>query len=576
MQHSMENTMQDKSQVPVKLMILISLVQGFILLLLHQSIDLDFWPNNSPEWLFSFYSMAFIGPTMLLLGLRKGQVAATVKWVLPFTLLGGVLGYYTGDQAIPLQHIRYDGLFFSFTITMLIATFKAMIYVQQFNSGEKFNYSLLFGWSWRNFLTLSLSLLFAACFWGILMLWGGLFKSININFFMDLFTEKWFFYPTISLANGFGIIIFRNLSNVIDTITRLQQALMKFLLVVLVLVSILFLGTLPITGLNPLWESGGSSLILWMQALMLFFVNAVYQDEPKARPYQLYLHRFIYLGVFLLPIYSAISFYGLSLRVDQYGWSLLRCWAFLIWFLLALFPIGYVWGIIKMRDNWLYHLSRVNVLIGLVVLAAMLLVNSPLLDFRKIVVNSQINEINSKGLAIDDMDVDYFRKNLAKPGYIALQELQMLHASANPSFVFRVNKVYANHKTKENLITKHDFLAAIHVLNGDIPDSLADFLYKKNIAKNNYQSTKKYYLNAINLDDVEPLEYLLVEERQSSSYLYLYVFEEGHWLNVSTGQLGKYHKLDDEFLEQFINGNIELQKPKWPEIKIGDHQFQVR
>lgn len=569
--------MQGKSQVPVKLMILISLVQGFILLLLHQSIELDFWPNHAPEWLFSFYSMIFIGPTMLLLGLRKDQEYSAIKWVLPFTVIAGILGYYTGNQAIPLQHIKYDALFFPLILTMVIAAFKALIYVQQFNSGEKFSYSLLFTWSWRNFLTLSLSLLFAACFWGMLMLWGGLFKSIEIDFFMDLFTEKWFYYPSISLANGFGIIIFRNLSNVIDTITRLQQALMKFLLIVLVLVSILFLGTLPFTGLNPLWESGGSSLILWMQALMLFFVNAVYQDDPDIRPYQIYLHRFIYIGVLLLPIYSAISFYGLSLRVDQYGWSLLRCWAFLIWFLLALFPIGYAWGIIKMRDNWLHQLSRVNVSMGLVVLAAMLLVNSPFLDFKKIVVESQINEISSKGVVIDDLDVDYFRKKLAKPGYIALQELKLQYASTNPSFVLRVNKLYANHQSKENPFTKSEFLAAIHVLNGDIPDSLADFLYKKNIAKNNnHQSTKKYYLKAINLDDVEPLEYLLVDERQSSSYLNLYVFEEGHWLNVSTGQLGKYHKLDDEFLERFVNGNVELQKPKWPEIKVGKYQFQVR
>jgi hypothetical protein len=124
----------------------------------------------------------------------------------------------------------------------------------------------LFLWSWRNFLTLSLAVLFAGSFWLLLMLWAALFKAINIDFFSDLFEQRWFYYPAIALANGFGIIIFRKLTYIIDTITRLQQALIKFLLVLLSLVSLLFLGALPFTGLEPLWESGGSSLILWMQA----------------------------------------------------------------------------------------------------------------------------------------------------------------------------------------------------------------------------------------------------------------------------------------------------------------------
>ena len=146
----MENTMQDKSQAPVKPMILISLVQGFILLLLHQSIEFDFWPSHAPEWLFSFYSMILIGPTMLLLGLSRDQEYSAIKWVLPFTVIAGILGYYTGNQAVPLQHIKYDALFFPLILTMAIAAFKALIYIQQFNSGEKFSYSLLFTWSWRH------------------------------------------------------------------------------------------------------------------------------------------------------------------------------------------------------------------------------------------------------------------------------------------------------------------------------------------------------------------------------------------------------------------------------------------
>ena len=353
----MELNQQDKSTpLPSKLMILISLMQGLGLLYLHQAIELHYWPHGQPEWLFAFYSVMFIWPIMLLLGLDQNNGRAMVKVTLPFALLSGLLGYYIGHQVTPIEHIRFNALLFSFVLTMAIATFKALMYSQQWARGERVTYSALFLWSWRNFLTLSLALLFAGSFWLLLMLWAALFKAINIDFFNDLFEQRWFYYPAIALANGFGIIIFRKLTHIIDTITRLQQALIKFLLVLLSLVSMLFLGALPFTGLEPLWESGGSSLILWMQALILFFVNAVYQDEPDNWPYSVWLHRFIYISIAILPVYSLISFYGLSLRIDQYGWSLSRFWAYLIWFLLALFAIGYVWGIAKYRDSWTHPL----------------------------------------------------------------------------------------------------------------------------------------------------------------------------------------------------------------------------
>ena len=316
----MELNQQDKStQLPSKLMILISLLQGLGLLYLHQAIELHYWPHGQPEWLFAFYSVMFIWPIMLLLGLDQNNGRAMVKVTLPFALVSGLLGYYVGHQVTPIEHIRFNVLLFSFVLTMVIATFKALMYSQQWARGERVTYSALFLWSWRNFLTLSLAMLFAGSFWLLLMLWAALFKAINIDFFSDLFEQRWFYYPAIALANGFAIIIFRKLTHIIDTITRLQQALIKFLLVLLSLVSLLFLGALPFTGLEPLWESGGSSLILWMQALILFFVNAVYQDEPDNWPYSVWLHRFIYICIAILPVYSVISFYGLSLRIDQYG-----------------------------------------------------------------------------------------------------------------------------------------------------------------------------------------------------------------------------------------------------------------
>ena len=573
----MELNQQDKSTpLPSKLMILISLMQGLGLLYLHQAIELHYWPHGQPEWLFAFYSVMFIWPIMLLLGLDQNNGRAMVKVTLPFALLSGLLGYYIGHQVTPIEHIRFNALLFSFVLTMAIATFKALMYSQQWARGERVTYSALFLWSWRNFLTLSLALLFAGSFWLLLMLWAALFKAINIDFFNDLFEQRWFYYPAIALANGFAIIIFRKLTHIIDTITRLQQALIKFLLLLLSLVSLLFLSALPFTGLEPLWESGGSSLILWMQALILFFVNAVYQDEPDNWPYSVWLHRFIYISIAILPVYSLISFYGLSLRIDQYGWSLSRFWAYLIWFLLALFAIGYVWGIAKYRDSWTHQLSRTNVAIGLVVLVVMLSVNSPLLDFRKMVVADQLQRLADNKVTVEDFDLSYFRRHLARPGYEGLQTLKAEYGETHPGLLIRINALYADSNNERPSSTRDEFIAAITLLSDNPPEALLTAIYKQETKNHwNIQQTQQYFLQALDLDKDGDQEYLWIEKKYEHTVIKLFFQQDQQWKSSYLGSFRKDKDSADQFYQALLAGEIKVAPSRWNDVIIGGQRFRA-
>lgn len=566
--------MSSQRPLPTKLLIFISLTQGLALLLLHQSIEFKFWPHTSPQWLFCFYAMTLTGPTLLLLGLTKEEITI-FRYIVPFTLISGLMGLYIGYQTTPIEHIKYNSLLFGMVTTMAIASFKVLMYTQQFISGKAFTYSQLFQWSWRNFLTLALSLLFAASFWGVLMLWAGLFKAIKIHFFYDLFTEKWFYYPAVSLAHGVGVVIFRNQSKVIDTIKTLQQALMKFLLVILVFVSILFLCTLSISGLEPLWDSGGSFLILWMQALILFFINAVYQDDPQHRPYNIWIHRFIYLGVGLLPIYSIISFYGLSIRVDQHGWSIMRCWAFLIWFLLAVFSAGYLWGIIKLKDNWLEQLSKVNIVMGLVVLVSMILVNSPLLDFRKISVKSQLARLDTSEVSVEGFSVYYFRNHLARPGYDALQTLKDKYAESKPLLAAKITRLYT-YRSDENIgLTQEQFINQINVISGDFPEKLETEIFTY-ITKNRWvlRNAKSFSILAVDLNQDDQQEFLFIQESKNSTNLSFFTLVNEKWVRHSITK-SRYGNLDKAATEALKSGDFELIQPQWMELKINDKLYQV-
>ena len=569
--------MRDSIDVPVRLLVLVALLQGLALVLLHQSMALEFWPHREPQWLFALYSVALPVPLVLLLGLESRNFAAVARWTAGLALVLFGLGYYVGSQATPLEHVDYGYLLGAYVVTACVATFKALMYVQHVATGEPLSYHRLFLLSWRNFLTLGLSLLFGACVWGVLRLWAGLFGVIGIDFFTHLFGEPWFYYPVLALANGFGVVIFRRQSQVIDAATRIQQALMKFLLVILVFVSIIFLVALPFTGLQPLWESGGSTLILWMQALMLFFLNAVYQDDPGARPYPLWLHRFLYLGIAVLPVYSLISCYGLTLRVEQYGWTVSRCWAFLMWGLFALFSAGYLVGIIRYRDDWLRQLSWVNVRMGLLVLGLMLLVNSPLLDFRKISLDSQLGRLERGEVSLEDFDYRYLRYQLVGPGYRALQELKQEVLPEHPAVALRIDALYADFRGEGIETDRAALLSAIQFAGESYPEPLGDAIFGHLTANpGRLGFNQSYHLFPIDLDQDSDTEYLLVEQGAAFHRLTLFYRQDTAWRNASLTpeRVNPYHP--QELIEALEGGEFRLRPPRWRELEADGTTYRVR
>ena len=174
----------EELRYPTRLMLLIALLQGLALLLLHQSIDFEFWPATAPQWLFAAYALVIIGPGMYLLGVNDRNKVRLVTYIVPFAGLCALLAFYTGGQAIPSSPSRLDTLLAPMTFTLALLTFKALMYVRVKTADEPFVYPQLFHYSWRNLLTLGLALAFTLVTWGVLMLWAGLFSVINIDFFL--------------------------------------------------------------------------------------------------------------------------------------------------------------------------------------------------------------------------------------------------------------------------------------------------------------------------------------------------------------------------------------------------------
>lgn len=431
----------DESQIPSIYIGVIALLQGIVLAYLYQSLELKIWPGTNLTWMTAFATFFISLPTLFLLIASRHDYSKVIKGLLPFTLLISALGAYIGNQQSAYPDVNDTFVVFSFVI--LIACFKAIMYIKLLANRQPIHYQTLFLASWRNAIIFVTSVLFTSIFFGILHLGASLFDLLGIELFKQLLREEWFWLPALTLAAAFAIHIFRNISHLADNISSILQTLMKFLLPLLVFVSLGFLLTLPFTGLDKLWETrSGTFLLLWLTALSLFFVNAIYHKGNDNQPYHLFVHRFILVGVAILPVYSAISAFGLFSRIAQYGFTPDRLWATSIWLILSCFTVGYLVGIIKLRDNWLHMQSRVNVVMGIAVLAFVMLVNSPLLNFKIISSDSQMARYYSGELKLDELDIHYFSRHLGKPGYAVMQKLKVEIADSHPETAALIDKQY--------------------------------------------------------------------------------------------------------------------------------------
>ncbi|MDN3652981.1 DUF4153 domain-containing protein [Thalassotalea ponticola] len=565
-------------QLPKRFMLVLALLHGVLLTVIYRRVDEGLWPAQAPMWSVSMLTLLLVFAPMVLLSVRRDTITRTLAYMLPFALLLSALGAYVGRQLMPLEMINNNYVIVVLCITGAIAAFKALMYLQLRIDLQPQHYSKLFNYSWHNFIVFAESVLFTGILFVILELGAALFAVVGIDLFKQLLDKDWVVIPLIHLGFAFAVIIFRNITYTADTIAKVLQTLLTFLLPLMSLLSLGFLATLMVTGFDKLWQTGaGSSLILWLQALLLFFVNAVYQDNKQQRPYGVFLHRLIYVSIAVLPVYSAIVCYGLWLRIEQYGLTVSRCWGILIWFLLAILSIGYMVAIVRRGDNWLAPLAKVNINMGWLVLATMLVANSPLLNFQAISASNQIKRLESAQISEQQFDQQYFARDLGRAGYLHIERLKQTRADSSPAFVAQLERLYPRPKygrrAANQQIERTEFDAALTVWpsGAELPSGLVDAVYQR------YQSTAindlYQYLLAVDLDHDGQDEYLLISQQQQHTSAYQWRFVDQQWQrfyvnteNSSSEQLIKY------LLE---NEQIEVIKPRYDDLRIGEFRFRL-
>jgi len=567
--------MSESPNLPRKLMLLIATLQGGALLWLKTADDGGSWPSQTPMISFPAWALAVSVPVLLLLSIEVGSERRIARLVGLFSIVTAAVSVYVGSQAEPYGEFSLGSLVFTFCATMLVACFKALMYIQQRGSGTPLGYDVLFRFSWRNALTFALALVFTGAVWIILHLWASLFEAIGVTFFRRLFEMDWFLFLTLGIAHGLGVIIFRNLVGVIDSLTRLLQGLIKLLLPLATAVAVMFVATLPFAGLDALWATGnGTALLLWLLAVVLFFTNAVYQDGLGARPYPLVVHRCLFAGLVTTPVLAVLAFYGLYLRLAEYGWTVARAWAFVVWLVLALFAIGYTVGIIRRRDEWTADLARVNTGMGLVVLALMILANSPLLDFRKLSASSQLARVGESIDDIRDFDAWYAYSELARPGYLARQSLIERLGERAPDLRAQLLKPEPGFAGRR-ILSSEEILASLHLRPPDLelPAGLrAAIAAQPNIASPGafVGTGSQALVIRTDLDHDDDAEFvLLVVNDLFVSEARLFYRDGDEWPSVFLYQGGRQSG-PPGIIDRLIAAPVSTERPRFDDLLIGD------
>ena len=165
----------------------------------------------------------------------------------------------------------------------------------------------------------------------MLGLWAALFAMIGVKFFAELFSSGPFVAAISGAAIAYGVGFALERADLILTLRGVTLGVMRLLLPPVALIALAFLVSALFQGLGPLWETDHASMILLAWAvLMILLLNAVYQDGSDPTPFSKPVIRLIEVAFVALPLFCVFALYGLSLRIEQHGLTVVRTYGMIV------------------------------------------------------------------------------------------------------------------------------------------------------------------------------------------------------------------------------------------------------
>ncbi|EEC7124533.1 DUF4153 domain-containing protein [Salmonella enterica] len=401
-------------------MMLTGLLQGVLCYLLMAWLV----PHNS-DWLFYGMPATIALSSMLLLTVVSFKQGALWGWLaLIFVVVLAMSGWLKW-QVEAVDKWRQADLLWQYGLRLVLMAMLVLPWMQyQLHSQTgSVRYPQFYMRLWHNVLTLLIVLVANGLFWLVLLLWSALFKLVGIHFFSTLFFEtEGFAYVAIGLITALAVILARTQSRLVAAVQKLLTLIATGLLPIVSLLALLFIVTLPFTGLEAI-SARVSAAGLLSTLMLLLLVAIVSEPQKRVLPYPRVLRGMISASLCVAPIYMLLAGWALWVRIQQYGWTPDRLYGALTVFVLLVWSFGYLIGLLRRgRDPGEWQ-GKVILSVSLLTLAILLLLASPVLDAWRISVNSHMARYHSGKITADQISL-YMLDHSGKTGREALKSLQ--------------------------------------------------------------------------------------------------------------------------------------------------------
>lgn len=404
-------------------MVATGLIQGLLCYLF-----IHWLTGRNDDWLFCGLPATMALSLVLLLTVVSFKQRRLWGWLaLIFIAVLAMGGWLKWQTVATEKWIIYSQLW-DFSCYLLLMAMLLLPWMQQHLNprAEIARYARFYQLAWHNVLTLLVIGIANVLTWLVLLLWAQLFKLVGISFFNELFFDTdWFAYVASGFITALAVILARTQSRLIVSVQKLLALIATGLLPLVSLLTLLFIVTLPFTGLSAISRHVSAAGLLSSLAFLLLLLMAIVRDPQKsALPYSGLLRCLIKTSLLIVPVYVAIAGWALWLRVNQYGWTPDRLHGVVLVVVLLAWSLGYFLSIVRRRGrNPLVLQGKVNLAVSLLALLLLALLNSPALSSWRISVNSHMARYHSGEITADQVTL-YMLARSGRPGHEALESLK--------------------------------------------------------------------------------------------------------------------------------------------------------
>lgn len=506
--------------------------------------------------------------------------------------LFGIITWWVWAQ-VPVGKVSYDGddfRFFTWPIGSFLAFYLLLPYIQIYqNSGRlKFPYSDLYRHSWNNFFIAGIGFLVMGLYWLLVELCAGLFHAVGISVIGEIIHKRPFVMITLSAMFGLGVAMGKEGDRIINTLRTIAAAIFRGLFPLLVLIILAFLLALPVTGLKPLWATrSATGILLGLSLLTILFLNALFQDGDQTSPYPPWLRRAIQAVLLTMPVVTLLTGYSIGLRINQYGFTPERVYAFIFTIVTGLYGVGYAAALFKKQEVWLGLLRPVNKWMSFVVIAIALLTHTAGLDPLKWSAYSQYRILLKQKVSAAKFDFGALRFKLGHYGNDRLESLAQLQDHPEKKIIVQQLKVlksltdYSQWKypaKEEAKLTAGDFI--VMTPSGKLPDGLFEEIVKPYFhlswSEREVCSQKKECVIAVlTLSQAPKNSYALVTGRETDSVFDLSLYGIDHnnkWYSMGSVIFGEKgtRMVRSQVIEALRKGEVEGRQPFFQCLQIND------